>query len=132
MNFVAALSSALKLEEELASGVAGSVLLLVEDIVREKANFEAASAIRVAVPEMRDWQMSSPTLAPGLLSVDTIPPPPEAVGDRGELMAVLGRFNIDAQEANKIAALAGEFLASRMQPAAFEMIARAMPILTGK
>src|SRR5689334_14132974 len=109
MNFVAALSSQLKLEEEIASGLAGSVLLLVEDIVREKASFEAASAIRVAVPEMRDWQMSSPTLAPGLLSVDTIPPPPDAVGPKGELIAVLGRFSIDPQQAGKVAALTGQF-----------------------
>ena len=132
MNLVAALSSELKLEEEIAAGLAGGVLLLVEDIVREKATFEAASAIRKAIPEMRDWQMSSPTLAPGLLSVDTIPPPPDAVGEKGELIAVLGRFNVDHQKAGRIAALTGEFLASRMPPAAYEVVAKAMPLLLGK
>lgn len=132
MNFVGALASELKLEEEVASGLAGGVLLLVEDVVREKVNFEAASAIRVAVPEMRDWQMSSPTLAPGLLSVETIPPPPEAVGDRGELMAVLGRFGIDAQKTSRIAALTGQFLASRLKPDAFAKVTAAMPMLIGK
>ncbi len=132
MNFVAALSSELKLEEEVASGLAGSVLLLVEDVVREKADFATASAIRVAVPEMRDWQMSSPTLAPGLLSVDTIPPPPNATGVRGELIAVLGRFSIDGQKADRIAALTGQFLASRMPPGNYAVVISAMPILVGK
>lgn len=132
MNFVAALSSELKLEEEVASGLAGSVLLLVEDVVREKADFGAASAIRAAVPEMRDWQMSSPTLAPGLLSVDTIPPPPNATGVRGEFLAVLGRFSIDGQKADKIAKLTGDFLTSRLDPAAFALVTNAMPMLIGK
>ena len=68
MDIVAALSTQLKLEEESAAGLAGGLLLLIEDVVREKADFASASSIRQAVPEMRDWQMSSPTLAPGMLA----------------------------------------------------------------
>ena len=131
MNIVAALSTQLRLEEEFASGLIGSLLLLIEDVVREKASFEAAACIRVAVPEMRDWQMSSPTLAPGMLSVDTIPPLPEA-GVRGDFLAVLGRFGVDALVMDKVAGLMGQFLASRLNPAQFAVVKNAMPILAGQ
>jgi hypothetical protein len=51
---------------------------------------------------------------------------------RGELMAVLGRFSIDAQKADKVASLTGQFLASRMDPAALAVVTNAMPMLVGK
>jgi hypothetical protein len=132
MNIVAALSTQLRLEEEFASGLTGGLLLLIEDVVREKAGFAAASPIRLAVPEMRDWQMSSPTLAPGMLSVDTIPPPPEELGVRGDFLAVLGRFGVDGQATEKIAQLMGQFLASRLSMSHYAVVENAMPMLAGK
>lgn len=129
MNIVAALSEQLKLDQELASGLAGGLLLLIEDVVRENVSFAAASVIRQAVPEMRDWQMSSPTLAPGMLSVDTIPPSPETIGVSGDFLAVLGRFGIDALQLKKVATLMGTFLASRLDDADFATVSQAMPLL---
>ncbi len=132
MDIVAALSTQLKLEEESASGLAGGLLLLIEDVVREKADFASASSIRQAVPEMRDWQMSSPTLAPGMLSVDNIPPPPETTGVRGDFLAVLGRFGVDGQATEKIALLMGQFLQLRLAPEEFAVVTGAMPMLIRK
>lgn len=132
MDIVAALSELSKLDQESASGLAGGLLLLIEDVVREKASFAAASAIRQAVPELRDWQMSSPTLAPGMLSVDTIPPSPETIGVSGDFLAVLGRFGIDALLKQKVATLMGTFLASRLDDAAFATVSQAMPMLVQK
>lgn len=132
MDIVAALSTQLKLEEESASGLAGGLLLLIEDVVREKADFASASSIRQAVPEMRDWQMSSPTLAPGMLSVDDIPPAPETTGVRGEFLAVLGRFGVDGQATEEVALLMGQFLHLRLAPEEFAVVTGAMPMLIGK
>lgn len=132
MDIVGALSTELKLEEEMASGLAGGLLLLIEDVVREKADFASASSIRQAVPEMRDWQMSSPTLSPGMLSVDDLPPATENTGVRGEFLAVLGRFKIDGQRAEKIALLMGTFLEGRLAPEEFAVVTGVMPMLVGR
>lgn len=129
MNIVAALSTQLKLEESSATGLAGGLLLLIEDIVREKASFAAASCIREAVPEMRDWQMSSPTLAPGMLSLASLPPAHPLAGDQAEMISVLGRFGVDAGEADLAASLMLEFLASRLSPANLAAVVTAMPLL---
>lgn len=129
MDIVAALSTQLKLEESAATGLAGGLLLLIEDIVREKASFAAASCIREAVPEMRDWQMSSPTLAPGMLSLASLPPAHPLAGDQAEMISVLGRFGVDAGEADLAASLMLEFLASRLSPANLAVVVAAMPSL---
>ena len=132
MDIVDALSQQLKLDPVAASGLAGGLLLLIEDVVREKASFAAASCLREAIPEMRDWQMSSPTLAPGVLSVDTIPPSPESTGTQQDFVAVLGRFNLDALTKDRVAQLMSAFLATRLDAAAFDVITSAMPMLVGR
>lgn len=129
MDIVAALSTQLKLEEQAAAGLAGGLLLLIEDIVREKASFAAASCIRAAVPEMRDWQMSSPTLAPGMLSLSSLPPAHPLAGDQAEMISVLGRFGVDAGEADLAASLMLEFLTSRLDQANLAVVVAAMPSL---
>lgn len=132
MDIVAALATQLKLEPEAASGLAGGLLLLVEDLVREKVDFGAASVIRQAVPEMRDWQMSSPTLAPGMLNLAALnaaPPPPP--GAEGEFAAVLDRFGVPALSVDTAASLMGQFLQHRLEPAAFEVVQNAVPLLAG-
>ncbi len=130
MDIVAALATQLKLEADSASGLAGGLLLLVEDLVREKVSFAAASVIRNAVPEMREWQMSSPTLAPGALDLAALSAlPPTAPGDEGEFAAVLGRFNVAPLSVDTAASLVGQFLQHRLEPAAFEVVKTAVPML---
>lgn len=131
MDIVAALATQLKLEQEFASGLAGGLLLLIEDLVRDRADFATSSSIRAAIPEMRDWQMSSPTLAPGTLNVDTIPPP-QVTGDEGEVIAVIGRFGVDPAAAGQVTALMYEFLTSRLSPEKLSLVTKAMPALTGR
>ncbi len=130
MDIVGALSTQLKLEENAASGLAGGLLLLIEDIVREKASFAAASCIRVAIPEMRDWQMSSPTLAPGMLTVDSLAAAAATPHtDQSDFLAVLGRFGVDGRNAAQVSALMFQFLASRLDPANLAAVTGAMPSL---
>lgn len=132
MDIVAALSAQLKLEPESASGLAGGLLLLVEDLVREKVNFDAASVIRLAVPEMREWQMSSPTLAPGALDLASLNAPPRPpMGEEGEFAAVLDRFSVPPLAVDTAASLMGQFLQHRLEPAAFEVVRNAVPLLAG-
>ncbi|MDP3156856.1 MAG: hypothetical protein Q8N23_29570 [Archangium sp.] len=84
------------------------------------------------MPELRDWQMSSPTLAPGMLSVDDIPPAPETTGVRGDFLSVLERFGVDGQATEKVALLMGPFLQLRLAREEFAVVAGAMPMLIGK
>lgn len=131
MDIVATLATQLKLEQEFASGLAGGLLLLIEDLVRDRTDFATSSSIRAAIPEMRDWQMSSPTLAPGSLNVDTIPPP-QVTGDEGEVIAVLGRFGVDPAAAGQVTALMYEFLTSRLSPENLAQVTKAVPALNAR
>ena len=132
MDIVGALSSQFKLEENAAAGLAGGVLLLIEDLVRDKVDFAASSRIREAVPEMRDWQMSSPTLAPGVVTLDSLSPIHQAEGDLRELVGVLSRFQLDASAAPQVASLMLQFLTTRLDPMALGIVTGAMPSLISK
>jgi hypothetical protein len=129
MNIVEALSLQLKLPENAARGLAGQLLGLVEDTVREKVSYGVASRIRDAVPEMIDWQTSAPTLAPGSLHINELPLP-TALGDEAELDGLLERFRIPKTETALVASLALQFLSSRLDNTTVSVIARAMPSLT--
>lgn len=129
MNIVEALSLQLRLPENAARGLAGQLLGLIEDTVREKVSFGVASRIRDAVPEMIGWQTSAPTLAPGSLHINELPLPTPA-GDAAELDGLLERFRIPPGEMALVASLALQFLSSRLDPATLAVIARAMPALT--
>lgn len=128
MDIVAALGAQLNLEENSAAGLAGSLLLLVEELVRDRVNYAAAAQMRDAVPELRDWQTAAPTIAPGLLSLDSLPPP-TAPGDEGELAAVLSRFGVGADGSSLAAALTHQFLASRLDSALLGSVVAAIPLL---
>ena len=131
MDIVEAFSLQLKLPENAARGLAGQLLGLIEDTVREKVSFGVASRIRDAVPEMIGWQTSAPTLAPGSLHINELPLP-TAVGDEAELDGLLERFRIPLREGALVASLALQFLSSRLDPSMLAVIARAMPALTRK
>jgi hypothetical protein len=128
MDIVGSLSAQLKLEENSAAGLAGALLLLVEDLARERINYAVAGQIRDAVPELRDWQTSAPTIAPGMLSLSSLPPA-TAPGDEGELAAVLSRFGIAPAQAGVAASLTSQFLASRLDPALLGSVVAAIPLL---
>lgn len=128
MNIVEALSLQLRLPENAARGLAGQLLGLIEDTVREKVSFGVASRIRDAVPELIDWQTAAPTLAPGSLHLNELPLPPPS-GDAAELDGLLERFKIAPADARLVASLAMQFLATRLDEATLEVIGRTMPAL---
>ena len=129
MNIVEALSLQLRLPENAARGLAGQLLGLIEDTVREKVSYGMASRIRDAVPEMIDWQTSAPTLAPGSLHINELPLP-TLPGDEAELDGLLERFRIPKHETALVASLALQFLSSRLEQSTLAVIARAVPALT--
>lgn len=129
MDIVEALTLQLKLPENAARGLAGQLLGLIEDTVREKISFGVASRIRNAIPEMIDWQTSAPTLAPGSLHINELPLPTPP-GEEAELDGLLERFRIPKLESALVASLALQFLSSRLDPSTLSAIARAMPALT--
>jgi hypothetical protein len=131
MNIVEALTLQLKLPENAARGLAGQLLGLIEDTVREKVSYGVASRIRDAVPEMIEWQTSAPTLAPGSLHINELPLPTPH-GDEAELDGLLDRFRIPARERPLVASLALQFLSSRLEPSMLGVIANAMPALVRK
>ena len=131
MNIVEALTLQLRLPENAARGLAGQLLGLIEDTVREKVSYGVASRIRDAVPEMIEWQTSAPTLAPGSLHINELPLPTPH-GDEAELDGLLDRFRIPERERPLVASLALQFLSSRLESSMLGVIANAMPALIRK
>jgi hypothetical protein len=129
MNLIEALTLRLQLPQNAARGLAGQVLGLVEDVVREKISYGLASRVRDAVPELLDWQASSPTIAPGSLHLDDLPLP-TAAGDEAELDGLLERFRIKKQDAPVVTSLTLQFLASRLDAPLVAAITGVMPALT--
>lgn len=128
MDFVAALSTQLKLEENFATGLAGALLLFTEDVVRERADDATAAKLRAAVPELRDWQTSAPTIRPGMLHVSMLAAP-QGAGDERELNGVLSHFGVGAGASGVATSLTLQFLASRLEPALLDSVVGAMPLL---
>lgn len=128
MDIVEAFTLQLKLPENAARGLAGQLLGLVEDTVREKVSYGVASRIRDAVPEMIDWQLASPTLAPGSLHINELPLPTPA-GDEAELDGLLERFRISRADVGLVSSLTLQFLASRLSASTLEVVAQAVPAL---
>ena len=129
LNIVEALTLQLKLPDNAARGLAGQLLGLVEDTIREKISYGVASRIRDAVPEMIAWQTATPTLAPGSLHINDLPLPTPA-GEEAELDGLLERFRIPKGETGVVTSLTLQFLSSRLDTSTISHIARAMPVLT--
>ena len=124
MDLVDALATQLQLPENAARGLAGQVLGLIEDTVREQVSFGVAARLRDAVPEMAQWQVSAPTLRPGALFLADLPPSPRGLGDQAELHALLERFSVHARESSAINALALRFLSSRLEASVVAAISK--------
>lgn len=129
MDIVEAFTLQLKLPENAARGLAGQLLGLVEDTVREKVSFGMASRVRDAVPEMIEWQSASPTLAPGSLHINELPLATPG-GDEHELDGLLERFRIKRADTGLVTSLTTQFLASRLSPSTMEIVSRAVPALS--
>jgi hypothetical protein len=124
MDIVGAFVSQLKLNENSARGLAGQLLGLIEDTVREKVSFGVAARIRDAVPEMTQWQLSAPTMHPGSISLSDIEPP--RLDQHAEMHGLLERFRVDVSESEAVNALALQFLSSRLEPSVIRSIANAL------
>lgn len=133
MDFPGELVRALGVTEAAAKGLAGQVVALIEDEVREAVSFGVASKIRDAVPELQRWQASTPTLPPGALSLEDLlglPRTNEPRQEDPELRSMLRRFRVPLERAPEVRALALQFLSSRLDAQTFSTIVRAMPHLT--
>lgn len=124
MDLVGALSNGLGLEENAARGLAGQVLGLVEELVREKISFGTAARMRDAIPEMSQWQLAAPTMRPGTLSLTSIDTPTPG---RSELELLLERFQVELTALGAVRALTLEFLTTRLERGLLAKVVTAMP-----
>lgn len=126
MELVSACVTQLDLPENAARGLAGQLLGLIEDTVRERVSFGLAARVRNAVPEMTQWQLAAPTLRPGSLSVNDRAGV-SMLDPRAEFESLLARFQVPAERGPRARALAVEFLASRLEPSALASLSSALP-----
>jgi hypothetical protein len=128
MDLITSLSMELTITENAARSLAGQVLGLIEDTVREKVSFGVASRMRNAVPELLQWQATSPTIVPGSLNISEVPMD-RADHDELELVRLLERFRVDLGKRPVVSALTMQFLASRVDAQVLSAIKRTMPLL---
>ncbi|MBL8920504.1 MAG: hypothetical protein JNJ54_16695 [Myxococcaceae bacterium] len=128
MDLISSLSTQLTLSDNAARSLAGQVLGLIEDTMREKVSFGVASRIRNAVPELVQWQATSPTIVPGSLALSEVPMD-RADHDEVELVRLLERFRVDLGKRQVVSALTMQFLASRVDAQVLAIIKRTMPLL---
>lgn len=131
MDIIEAFTLQLRIPENAARGLAGQLIGLIEDIVREKVSYGVASRIRDAVPEMIDWQTASPTLAPGSLHINELPLTTHG-GDDAEFDGLLERFRISRADAPLVSSLTLQFLSSRLHASTLEVVSRSVPALSRK
>lgn len=124
MDLVGALSERLALGENAARGLAGQVLGLLEDHARERVSYGVAARLHAAIPEMGEWQLSTPTLKPGTLSLETLNTPTPG---RSELELLLERFHLDLTHAPAVRELTESFLASRLERSLFQQLHPLLP-----
>lgn len=128
MDLISSLSTQLTITENAARSLAGQVLGLIEDTMREKVSFGVASRLRNAVPELVQWQATSPTIVPGSLVLSEVPMD-RADHDELELVRLLERFRVDLGKRPVVSALTMQFLASRVDAQVLSAIKRTMPLL---
>ncbi|GMU58658.1 MAG: hypothetical protein AMXMBFR34_04210 [Myxococcaceae bacterium] len=132
MDFPAALVGRLGVTDAAAKGLAGQVVGIIEDMVRELVSFGVASKIRDAVPELQRWQASTPTLPPGALRYDERDGwsnpgvPPEDV----DFASTLARFRVPVERVPEVRGLALQFLSTRLDAKTFATIIKGVPHLS--
>lgn len=129
MDIIEALKTNLNLPDNAARGLAGQLLGLIEDTVRERVSFGVASQIHTRIPELSAWQAAAPTLIPGSLNVNDLSVE-RSENDDVELIRLLERFHVDSSKASVVGSLALQFLASRVEAKVLTIISFTMPSLT--
>lgn len=129
MDLIDALKTTLDIPENAARGLAGQLLGLIEDTVRERVSFGVASQIHTRIPELSAWQASAPTLIPGSLNVYDLAVE-RSENDEVELVQLLERFHVDGSKVPVVGALALQFLASRVEAKVLTIISFTMPSLS--
>lgn len=127
MDLVSALAARLDLDGNLSGSLAGALLALVTDTVRDRHGAAAAERLDAVAPELRVFQASAPTLVPGLFKLNSAPLVLE--GEHDEFHDVLERFGVDVSSAGPVASLLLQFLSTRLDDEALEQVIGAVPAL---
>lgn len=146
MDLIEDLSSQLQLDGGQARGLAGSLLGLVQDGVRDKLGPEAADNLAGAVPELGEWSGDAQALAAqpepasggldlgGLLGAGLSALGGPQAQALGPVASILGKLGLDASKAQLVAPLLMNFLQSRLDPELMSKLTSALPwlgMLTG-
>ncbi len=129
MDLVETLSKELAIEPAEAESMAGALLVLVEDLARERVSYGLAARVRDAVPELLHWQTSAPTLAPGMLSLDDVGPGAAPGSDETEFQLIFKRFNVAPAKAAGVPKVLRSFLGSRLEHSIVDTLVGALPWL---
>lgn len=148
MDLIGGLVSKLGVEEDQAKALAGGVLGLVTNSVKEEAGSETASQIKSAIPEMGDWkgkaqellgeQQGSGGLLGGLMGGGgggLMGSLAGALGgqkaqDTVAIVQILERFDVDAGKAALVAPLILNFLKDKLSPELLGVVLKAAPMLS--
>lgn len=156
MDLIGALSSQLGLEPDQAKALAGSVLGGVRDQIAEQAGPETAQKMNAAIPELGGWQdMASKFLGGGASGATgsmggLLGAAAGAMGGGGgllgaaagaiggpearqaaQIVAILGKFGVDAKMAGVAAPLVLDFLKDRLPENVLGAALAAAPFLAG-
>lgn len=138
MDLLEGITAQLGLEPGKAAGLAGTVLGLVKQQVAEKVGQAEADELEAQVPELKQWQGEAPAEAAeseggGLLGgLGGLLGGQSAGGlDIGALLGVVGKFNLGADDAQKLIPLVLQFLQARLSGGLLGKILEAVPLLKG-
>lgn len=121
MNLVEELTTTLGVTGTVAEGLAGQVLSMIDERLREKAP-DAAKKLRGVFPEITKWRGSAPTLQPGLTVAAVA-----AMAKEDELVGLLRRFGVDVARADKLSSTTLVSLAKVLDPPTMNEVARVFP-----
>lgn len=148
VDLIGSLVSQLGVDEHKAKALAGGVMGLVTNSVKEEAGEDEAAALKAAVPEMGGWQEQARAalgggggggLLGGLLGGGgggLIGSLAGAVGgqkaqDTVAIIQILERFDVDTSKAALVAPLILDFLKDKLSPELLGTVLKAAPMLGG-
>lgn len=139
MDLLEGISAQLGLEPDKAAGLAGTVLGMVKTQVAEKLGQAEAEELEAQVPELGQWKGQAPAepseadggLLGGLGSLLGSGQSSGGGLDLGALLGVVGKFDLGADDAQKLIPLVMQFLQSRLSGSLMGKILEAVPLLKG-
>ena len=139
MDLIAELTSQLGMPEGQAKGLAGSLFGMLKEQVADKVGAPEAEELAANVPEIEDWAASGDSATDageaegGLMGLAGSLLGGSSGGglDIGSLIALAGKFNLDAGTAKSLLPIALQFLKGRLPAPLLEKIAGAIPLLGG-